>query len=252
MRGAKTPQVAEIGKQHHVGEPMQRIQVYIATGASLATMSGQLTTADEHARASQFQRRERARQFLDGRTLLRLALADALGRPARACVCPTQGSPRLEHDPSVTMSISHSADWVACAVSVGTPCGVDIQTHQPRSCLDIARTFFSADEHAQLVALDEPERGVMFWRLWTLKEAWCKATGADLFAALGKILPVPEHPAVESASAWSFQPADNVTLSAVLLARRAHLTTHTWSGRGFVPTGPAQPFPCLAGEHACN
>ena len=128
--------------------------------------------------------------FLAGRALARRALAAVVGcRPEELKISdPAEGKPRLlagsagrDHH----FNLSHSGRWIACAVG-GSPVGIDIEPvrRNARHALVVAR--FSEEEAAWV-----GDRGAAsarrFSALWTLKEAYAKATGAGLAAPLSSI-----------------------------------------------------------------
>lgn len=82
-------------------------------------------------------------------------------------------------------NLSHSGEWLVCAVTAGTPVGVDVEQCRPeRASLKVARRFFRAEE-ADLL---EDSRGdavaERFYDFWTLKEAAVKARGGALAPGL--------------------------------------------------------------------
>lgn len=82
-------------------------------------------------------------------------------------------------------NLSHSGDWLACAVSGGVPVGVDIEFCNPkRVSLKVARRFFREEEAAWLERSDEDSRAQRFFDFWTLKEAAVKARGDALAPGL--------------------------------------------------------------------
>lgn len=77
------------------------------------------------------------------------------------------GAPYLPSLPNLHLSISHSADYVAVALSADTPVGIDIE--QPREQLRrIASRVFSTEELQTLTTLD------LLLQAWTVKEALYK------------------------------------------------------------------------------
>lgn len=81
----------------------------------------------------------------------------------------------------VTFNISHSGGIALLAFARRREIGVDVE--QIRSDFDleaIARRFFSAHEQQELFALRPEERANGFFRCWTRKEAYIKATGDGL------------------------------------------------------------------------
>jgi phosphopantetheine--protein transferase-like protein len=92
------------------------------------------------------------------------------------------GKPELEHAAiPCGFNISHSGDWVVCAVSTGADVGVDIEyLGRRQDILKLARRFYHPLESTLLEALPEEERPGFFFDLWTLKEASVKARGGAL------------------------------------------------------------------------
>ena len=138
----------------------------------------------ERQRHGRFTRAERRRQFVAGRALLRMALGRLLAvepadigldeRPAQAPALSRPGSP------GISLSISHSGRWVACAVSSATLLGIDIERIDPsRDVLALAEQALSPEAVAQLRACSEGERAGSFYRLWCLHEAGIKLGSAS-------------------------------------------------------------------------
>jgi len=75
-------------------------------------------------------------------------------------------------------NISHSGDYVACALS-GSMIGIDIQQMR-NNCFDIAETVFAEEELEKFRMLPETEKPDFFFDLWTLKESYIKAVGLGL------------------------------------------------------------------------
>jgi len=82
-------------------------------------------------------------------------------------------------------NLSHSGDWLACAVSGGTPLGVDLELCNPdRVSMRVARRFFREEEFAALERCDGSLLADRFYDFWTLKEAAVKARGEALAPGL--------------------------------------------------------------------
>ncbi len=92
-----------------------------------------------------------------------------------------QGKPHVD---GIHFSLSHSGDYVLCAVS-DAPIGADIQIAQGRTAQRIDRLvdrFFAAPEKAAMERLKgEPaEYEKMFFKIFSCKEAFIKCTGEGL------------------------------------------------------------------------
>lgn len=83
-------------------------------------------------------------------------------------------------------NLSHSGDYVVCAVSDGEV-GADIQKWVP--CKErTAERFFAPEEWELLQRLSGEQRTEMFYRLWTRKEAYGKYTGMGIPGAVSENL----------------------------------------------------------------
>lgn len=96
------------------------------------------------------------------------------------------GKPRLAGAPiSLDFNISHSGDWLVCAVTGGTAVGVDIEhCRERRDVMKLAGRFFNAAELEDLQASSGATQVQRFYDYWTLKEASVKSLGQALAPAL--------------------------------------------------------------------
>ena len=82
--------------------------------------------------------------------------------------------------PELYVSISHSGDWIAAAVS-HAPIGIDIETFsKQRDFIAIANHVFSAAEISCLESCCNEELKETFYLYWTLKESAAKQYGVGL------------------------------------------------------------------------
>lgn len=130
----------------------------------------------ERQRHDRFVRGVRRRQFIAGRVLLRMALGALLEVPPHEVVLRERpgNAPALAFPshPALGLSISHSGQWVACAVSLDGPVGLDIECIDPtRDVLAIAEQAFGLEAARQLRSLDPAGRIDAFYRQWCRYEA---------------------------------------------------------------------------------
>ena len=115
------------------------------------------------------------RRFLLSRALLRSAVATWTHGDARNVDIEerTSNAPAIRGGAAdVFVSLSHTGDWIACAVG-DSPVGVDIErTERARDLVGMSATFFSLAEHTWL--LQQPDHAAAFYALWTGKEAMFK------------------------------------------------------------------------------
>lgn len=86
------------------------------------------------------------------------------------------GKPSLNFPDDLHFNLSHSGNWVVCAVDA-SPVGIDVEQIAPVD-LDISKNYFSPDEHADLMSKDD--KIAYFFDLWTLKESYIKIVGKGL------------------------------------------------------------------------
>jgi 4'-phosphopantetheinyl transferase len=91
------------------------------------------------------------------------------------------GKPFIDKNPPIFFNSSHSNNMGLFAVSGAAPVGVDVEC--VRSLTDIkllTKRFFAPEECRLIFSLPEAERLKIFFEIWTLKEAYLKATGKGL------------------------------------------------------------------------
>lgn len=132
----------------------------------------------ERERYDSFAHEEHRLRWGAGRGVLREVLGMALGIRPDAVVFQygTHGKPQVR---GMRFNISHSACAAVIALS-GGEVGVDVELPRPRRADQIARRFFAPGENTSLFALPDEDRPDAFFRLWTCKEAFLKATGEGL------------------------------------------------------------------------
>lgn len=143
-----------------------------------------LTTAEERNRADGMISIRRQCEWLAGRALLRQCLAYYTERDGLALVFDKteSGKPILDIQDAPAFNLSHGPRWIACAVAQADNVGIDIDSEARRNRTnEIAARYFHPLEQAELSrAGSELERKRVFFRQWTMKEAYIKATGETI------------------------------------------------------------------------
>ncbi|BBC32403.1 hypothetical protein SGFS_036970 [Streptomyces graminofaciens] len=129
------------------------------------------------------------RRYLGARLLCRYALTARTGRPLDHWRFTTGGHGRPEPEPAhdgVRFNLSHSAGLIACVVTRGRGCGVDVESTPASAELTahVARRLAPA-ERAELFDAAPGARGALASELWVLKEAYLKGLGTGLTRDLG-------------------------------------------------------------------
>lgn len=191
----------------------------------------------ERARAQRFRKADDRRRFVAGRVLLRDVLAGYLGASAESLqfAFGARGKPelaQLSREPMPRFSLSHSGEWLTIAVA-RCPVGVDLEYTGAIFDVDaVACVSFSPQETRLLRMCGDGEaRRNTFFRIWTRKEAWTKATGEGLAYAIGSA--TPSFPA-----GWSgaeFSPAPNYAAAVVIEGDLEALTHLGWGALAAEP-----------------
>jgi len=100
----------------------------------------------------------------------------------------SRGKPGLvgaQGGPGIHFNIAHSGSACVIALSARGPVGVDVEIARERTHMErIVRRRFAPVEAAEILSLTGEERRRAFYRVWTRKEAYLKATGIGLEAEL--------------------------------------------------------------------
>lgn len=100
------------------------------------------------------------------------------------------GKPHVAGKKGVHYNISHSGDYVVCAVS-SSPVGIDVQEISGQN-LDVADRFFSQEERDALAMCEGDAKRKLFYEIWSLKEAYIKCIGMGLSKPLDEFGVVKE------------------------------------------------------------
>ncbi|RCJ33590.1 4'-phosphopantetheinyl transferase [Nostoc minutum NIES-26] len=183
---------------------------------------------DELARAKRFYFEEHRQRFIAGRGSLRRILGGYLGIEPQKIEFDYEprGKPVLADTFASTgllFNLSHSQGLALCAVNYTRQIGIDLEYIRPMSDVEaLAERFFLPREYAVVRSLPVDKKQEVFFRYWTCKEAYLKATGEGI-AQLEQveIALTPTEPArLERYKNWSLLelvPADNY-LAAVAAA----------------------------------
>ncbi len=143
--------------------------------------------AEEKQRANRFVKSQDKIRFIAGRGILRSLLGQSLNLAPAAIEFDylPQGKPILgkSHcNQTLAFNVSHShhlALYVIAQSDHSVGIDVELMRSLPQA-LSLARRFFQEQEVAYLVSLPPTRQEAMFFRLWTAKEAYLKATGEGL------------------------------------------------------------------------
>ncbi|WP_420160248.1 4'-phosphopantetheinyl transferase family protein [Nocardiopsis sp. CNT-189] len=189
----------------------------------------ELLDGAERARHGRFQRAADRDRYAVAHALARLVLAEAAGcGPTEVSFtldCPhcdgekerePHGKPRPAGPAAgLELSISHSGDRVAVALTRGAPVGVDVEEVSERRDVEgLAEMVLAPAERTALAALPAERAALAFHDYWARKEALLKASGEGIYGGLTgvSISPPGEPPRVLSWSTPGAPPLDRVRL----------------------------------------
>lgn len=99
------------------------------------------------------------------RKLLSYGYKELYGKDMPEILKTEKGKPYFSDDPNVFFSLSHTDNYVMCAIGK-SPVGCDIQNVRPVSAKTVQRA-----------CIEKELECFSFFQLWTLKESWIKLNG---------------------------------------------------------------------------
>jgi 4'-phosphopantetheinyl transferase len=164
--------------------------------AALAELASTLRPA-EHTRVARFRFPRDRDRCIAARGLLRMILGRYLRRePARLRLATApHGKPHLAAVAGVAplrFNVAHADDLALVAVAWRREVGVDVERERAdRADPAIARRLFPPDDVQALETLPPARRQRAFFALWTVREAYAKATGLGLADERASAPPTP-------------------------------------------------------------
>ncbi|MCV3215543.1 4'-phosphopantetheinyl transferase superfamily protein [Plectonema radiosum NIES-515] len=188
-------------------------------------------SSDEQVRAKRFHFEQHRQHFIAGRGILRTILGRYLGIEPQALGFDYEahGKPVLG-DKFVTsglsFNLSHSQGLALYGVS-RHPIGVDLECIRDNTDVEaLAKRFFTDREYEVVRSLSPNQQQQIFFRYWTCKEAYLKATGAGLSQLEQvEILLTPTQPASLQSEEWSLTeliPANNYLAAVAVAGQNLH------------------------------
>ena len=105
------------------------------------------------------------------------------------------GKPYLADYPELAFNLSHSADRLMIAIGWNCQLGVDMEICKQRINLSgLVDKCFAEEEAAYWTKLPETQKNQEFYRFWTRKEAFVKATGRGIGLGLNHCVINPDNP----------------------------------------------------------
>jgi 4'-phosphopantetheinyl transferase len=150
-------------------------------------------SSEEQQRASRFRVRKDRAAYILGKYMVRTLLGQVLGLSPQSIEFKfgENGKPALvlnDFRPEVAFNLAHSGTQVACALGVGRSIGIDVEFEKGDiDFLELAKNSFCPDEINCILNSSPDEAKRLFYKYWTIKEAYLKAEGSGISADLAEI-----------------------------------------------------------------
>jgi len=157
--------------------------------ASEVTSRFELLSRDKQERALRFREGRPRNDFVVTRGTLRTLLARYLGTaPQEVQFCyGRNGKPLLGSNSNLRFNVSHTHGLAILAFAKNRAIGVDVENvNRETDAKRLAERFFSQSERQALRHLSGQQLQAAFFRCWTRKEAYIKATGDGLALPLSQ------------------------------------------------------------------
>lgn len=155
----------------------------------------QYLSLEEKKRAARFRCEINRKRYEVSHGAIRVILGSYLRREPQSVrfELSETGKPGLlgaPGEPMISFNISHSGDNLALGVTKNRRIGVDVEMiSHSIDIFQIAATYFTAAEAAEIQATPAGKQAEVFFSLWTCKEAYLKAVGCGLAGGLSSCSP---------------------------------------------------------------
>jgi len=158
----------------------------------------------ERCQANAFRAEEHAREYILAHAALRFVLAECVDLAPSAVVFQAipghkPSLPAANNQRNLRFNLSHTQGAALVGVTVGREIGVDIEHRRPITDLERLAEDVLSPQEIRLWGEQAPsQRNATFYRIWTRKEAYLKATGMGLFRTPQKVtVPISSGPLFE-------------------------------------------------------
>ncbi len=143
----------------------------------------------EQAQAHKITSAVRHKEYVQIHAQLRYTLANTIQQaPEKIVINKTAtGKPYLADYPDLVFNISHTTDLFLIAIAKNCQLGIDVEQRRSRLNLNgLVSKCFSEEEQTYWRQLADAEQLSTFYKYWTRKEAFVKATGQGIVLGLNQ------------------------------------------------------------------
>lgn len=130
-------------------------------------------------------------RFVISRGMVRAVLSHYLQMPPAqlSITCDHDGKPILHDSTTIKFSVTHTNRIILVAVGTHSSLGIDVEEVQNfPGIMRFAKRFLHSSEYETLARSSSQVRVQEFFRIWTFKEAFAKASGLDMTSILAHSL----------------------------------------------------------------
>lgn len=156
-----------------------------------------LLDPSEQHHASTIKNERLHRRYVEVHAQLRLFLGETINAaPELLRIHKAEyGKPYLVDYPELAFNLSHTANRMAVAIAYKCDLGIDIEFCKPRTNLAaLVEKCFAEEEKEYWQKLPSTKKTLTFYRFWTRKEAFVKATGRGIALGLKQCVIDPNNP----------------------------------------------------------
>ncbi|MAU72734.1 MAG: hypothetical protein CML04_11630 [Pseudozobellia sp.] len=203
-----------------------------------------ILTDSEVKRSQRFKFEKDRRLNILARSALRTLSGNYLKVPANAIHISLGefDKPFFPEHPDFSFNVSHSGTCILLAFFRKSIVGVDVElVKEDFNPMELALNFFSVQEIEMLRKLNEKDRHLAFYRIWTRKEAFIKAEGSGLSFPLNQFTVSLDEKAQLLATGWdanerdlwhlkSFEPLKGYVGALAVKSKVADVHFYHWRG----------------------
>jgi 4'-phosphopantetheinyl transferase len=181
------------------------VRVWFADLDRQQTDIGQLSwlSTSEHTKASRFKSPLQRQRYLAGRVFTRRTLSGVTGlapevleiitdQCGKPCLSPPAVGAGLPSKGLLSFNVSHSENFLCIATALGGDIGIDLEVVNPDlDLLAISQACLDQDDNDQIRCSPPNERSLVFYRLWTRREAFAKMLGHGVDSSHVLLTPTP-------------------------------------------------------------
>lgn len=195
--------------KNYLGEPLSEeihvVRINIPKNIPYISDQKKLLKELDLQRLSRIVRQEDKNIFLSSQVMKKIICGQYLNCPPEEVffAYTENKKPFISDKSDFHFNVSHSGNWLVMVFS-RNPCGIDVEKIQPDFDFEgVIRITFHPEEIGYI--LQNPDHSNAFFRIWSIKESFLKATGVGLIDNLNELNMMQNSKALARLNAWQIQ-----------------------------------------------